>query len=172
MPVQPPSSLPTFQTDLQNRHLIYDYLTQNDQGDPETWRYEMWFYNADRIVYKIHSGPMAGRSNYQAATYQCIRPGELWQCNWLEETGTLCSMVYDIVQRRVSTMIAFSKGYWEMRGNAKGDKRVEADLERWRGLAKVGVQTDRVVLSEQAVVVEDFRGPGDLEGIDMCWDTM
>lgn len=35
------------------------------------------------ITYVQIPGPMAGRSNFQTATYQCIRPGELWQCNWL-----------------------------------------------------------------------------------------
>ena len=44
----------------------------------------MWFYNEDRIVYAIHGGPMAGRINFQKADYQCVRPGEIWQCNWLE----------------------------------------------------------------------------------------
>lgn len=48
---------------------------------PVSWR---WFFSEKRIVYKIHGGPMAGRINYQTASYQCIRPGELWQCNWLE----------------------------------------------------------------------------------------
>lgn len=43
-----------------------------------------WFFSPTRIVYAIHGGPMAGRINYQTASYQCIRPGELWQCNWLE----------------------------------------------------------------------------------------
>jgi len=43
-----------------------------------------WFFSATRIVYAIHGGPMAGRINYQTASYQCIRPGKLWQCNWLE----------------------------------------------------------------------------------------
>jgi len=38
------------------------------------------FSNTD----KIHGGPMAGRINFQQADYQCIRDGELWQCNWLE----------------------------------------------------------------------------------------
>ena len=69
-------------------------------------------------------------------------------------------------------MIGFSRGHWEMRGNAKGDKRDKGDLERWRSLAMVGAQTDRVMLSEQAVVIEDFRGPGNLEPIDMLWDTL
>lgn len=46
--------------------------------------YIRWFFSPTRIVYAIHGGPMAGRINYQTASYQCIRPGELWQCNWLE----------------------------------------------------------------------------------------
>lgn len=54
---------------------------------------------------------MASRTNYQAATYQCIRPGEPWQCNWLEETGTFVSLVFDIPSRRSTTLIAFSRGH-------------------------------------------------------------
>lgn len=42
------------------------------------------FSSKDRVVYKIHGGPMAGRANFQTCSFQCIRPGELWQCNWLE----------------------------------------------------------------------------------------
>ena len=29
---------------------------------------------------------MAGQTNFQTCRFQCIRPGELWQCNWLEGT--------------------------------------------------------------------------------------
>lgn len=66
-------------------HLIYNYDAQNPEtGAPEKWKYEMWFYSEDRIVYAIHGGPMAGRINFQKADYQCIREGEMWQCNWLE----------------------------------------------------------------------------------------
>lgn len=53
---------------------------------------------------------MAGRLNFQTAEYQCIRPGELWQCNWLEETGTICSLVYDAKQQTITTLLGFSKG--------------------------------------------------------------
>ncbi|PYH41666.1 uncharacterized protein BP01DRAFT_360157 [Aspergillus saccharolyticus JOP 1030-1] len=174
MPALPstPETTRHFTHDLQDRHLIYDYAAQNAAGEPEKWRYEMWFYNADRIVYAIHGGPMAGRKNFQTATYQCIRPGELWQCNWLEETGTICSLVYDIKQEKITTLLGFSKGHWERNDDAKGNKRNREDLERWRGLAKIGSQTDRVLLSEQADIVEDFRGPGDLEGIEMEWPTL
>ncbi|RAH40477.1 uncharacterized protein BO95DRAFT_447818 [Aspergillus brunneoviolaceus CBS 621.78] len=174
MPALPatPTTTTHFTTDLRDRHLIYDYAAQDAAGNPEKWRYEMWFYNEDRIVYAIHGGPMAGRRNFQTATYQCIRPGELWQCNWLEETGTICSLVFDISNRKITTLIAFSKGHWERNEEAKGDKRNPEDLERWRGLAQVGCQTDRVMLSEQADILEDFRGPGELQGIEMGWPTL
>ncbi|KAI1336019.1 Calycin-like protein [Xylariaceae sp. FL0016] len=164
-----------FNADINNRHLIYDYDvpgSNTSSGKPEKWRYEMWFYNADRIVYAIHGGPMAGRKNYQAATYQCLRPGELWQCNWLEETGTMCSLVYDISQGRMTTMLGFSRGHWEKPQEAHGDKRNKEDFERWRQLAKIGTQAERTMLCEQADIVEDFRGAGDLEDIDMSWPTM
>lgn len=172
MPVVPSLKEATFDDDIRNRHLIYDYAAQDSQGNPEKWRYEMWFYNEDRVVYAIHGGPMAGRKNYQAATYQCIRPGELWQCNWLEETGTIVSLVYDISNGRMTTLLAFSKGHWEENELAHRDKRSRQDLERWRGLARIGAQTDRVLLSEQADIVEDFTGPGGLEPIDMSWPTL
>lgn len=173
MPVLPSLESTTFNTDIRNRHLIYDYAAQDSAGNPEKWRYEMWFYNEDRIVYAIHGGPMAGRKNFQTATYQCIRPGELWQCNWLEETGTICSLVYDIPNKKITTLLGFSRGHWDRNVDAKGDKRNPEDFKRWRGLAKVGEgQTDRVLLSEQADILEDFRGKGELEEIDMSWPTL
>ncbi|GIJ82971.1 hypothetical protein Asppvi_001488 [Aspergillus pseudoviridinutans] len=172
MPVVPSLKDSTFDTDIRDRHLIYDYAAQDAHGKPEKWRYELWFYNEDRVVYAIHGGPMAGRKNFQAATFQCIRPGELWQCNWLEETGTICSLVYDIPRKRMTTTMGFSKGHWENAEAAHGDKRNPEDLARWRGLAKIGVQTDRKLISEQAEIVEDFRGAGDLEPIDMDWPTL
>lgn len=172
MPVLPSLSGSTFDADIRNRHLSYDYDARDAHGNPEKWRYEMWFYNEDRIVYAIHGGPMAGRKNYQAVTYQCIRPGELWQCNWLEETGTIVSLVYDIPRRRITTMLGFSKGHWEHAEAAHGDKRNPEDLARWRELAKIGIQTDRPMLSEQADILEDYRGAGDLEPIEMEWPTL
>jgi phenolic acid decarboxylase len=78
------STLQQFDKDVRDVHLIYDYAAQDAAGNPEKWRYEMWFFSEKRIVYAIHGGPMAGRINYQTATYQCVRPGEIWQCNWLE----------------------------------------------------------------------------------------
>ena len=68
---------PSFDNDMLDTHLVYDYDAQDSEGNPMKWRYEMWIYASDRIAYNIHSGPMAGRKNYQRATFQCIRPGEL-----------------------------------------------------------------------------------------------
>jgi len=162
----------SFDKDLKDLHLIYDYDAQDAQGNPEKWRYEMWFFSQNRIVYAIHGGPMAGRLNYQTATYQCIRPGELWQCNWLEETGTICSLVYDMKLGKITTLLGFSKGHWEKPEEAHGDKRNKEDFERWRGLAKIGSQADRHMLSEQATILETFHGKGDLLPIDESWPTL
>jgi hypothetical protein len=135
---------------------------------------------------------MAGRVNYQTASYQCIRPGEMWQCNWLEgrspvlpplfyflslflhsiETGTICSLVYDIPKKKISTLLAFSQGHWEHPQEAHGDKHNPADFERWRGLAGIGKQTDRFMLNEQADILEAFRGKGDLVPIDPEAETL
>jgi len=158
---------PSFDTDIRDTHLIYDYDAANPAtGAPEKWRYEMWFFSEDRIVYAIHGGPMAGRLNYQTCTFQCIRPGELWQCNWLEETGTICSLVYDIKERKVSTLLGFSKGHWECPEEAHGDKRDGGAFERWRGLARMGNQAERFMLTEQASIVEVFKGKGNLVPIE------
>lgn len=157
---------PSFDTDIRDTHLIYDYDAEDAQGQPEKWRYEMWFFSENRIVYAIHGGPMAGRVNYQTATYQCLRPGELWQCNWLEETGTVCSLVYDIAKQKVSTLLAFSKGHWERAQEAHGDKRKAEDFERWRGLARIGNQAERFMLTEHADISERFKGKGDLVPIE------
>lgn len=114
---------------------------------------------------------MAGRINYQTCTYQCIRPGELWQCNWLEETGTICSLVYDIKNAKITTLIAFSKGHWDNPKEARGDKRDAEVFNRWRGLAKQGSQVERYMLSEQADILETFKGKGDLVPIEADAET-
>lgn len=75
---------PSFKDDILDTHLIYDYDAQDGEGNPEKWRYEFWFFSENRVVYSIHGGPMKGRQNYQTCAYQCIRPGEIWQCNFLE----------------------------------------------------------------------------------------
>ena len=157
---------PTFDRDIRDVHLIYDYDVIDENGAPTKWRYEMWFFSENRIVYSIHGGPMAGRLNYQTCMFQCIRPGELWQCNWLEETGSIVSLVYDISLQQITTLIGFSKGHWENPEKAHGDKRNPEDFERWRGLAKIGTQADRFLLAEKATVLEVFRGKGDLVPIE------
>lgn len=115
---------------------------------------------------------MAGRVNYQKADYQMIRAGELWQCNWLEETGTICSLVWDIPKKRITTLLNFSKGHWIRPEDAHGDKRNPADFERWRGLAKVGTEMERHILNEQADVAEHFKGKGDLQDVDLKMPTL
>jgi len=173
----PPLNLPSFQTntpldpsfdkDIRDTHLIYDYNAENPEThEPEKWRYEMWFFSEKRIVYAIHGGPMKGRLNYQTCSWQCIRPGELWQCNWLEETGTICSLVYDIPNRTITTLLGFSQGHWEQAEAAHGDKRKPEDFARWKKLAEVGKQSDRFMLSEQASITETFKGPGNLIPIE------
>ena len=156
---------PTFETDILDTHLIYEYDAEDSKGNPEKWRYEIYFASSDRVIYAIHGGPMAGRINYQSATYQCIRPHQLWQINWLEETGSVVSAVYDIERQEMTTLIAFSKGHWENPKDAHGDKRNETDFERWRDLAKVGTQVERYMLSERATIVEKFKGKGELKDI-------
>ncbi|UZJ52932.1 hypothetical protein CBS101457_002252 [Exobasidium rhododendri] len=163
-----------FEKDIKDVHLIYYYAAKNPEtGADEKWKYEMWFYNESRIVYAIHGGPMAGRLNYQQADYQCIRPGELWQCNWTEETGTICSLVYDIPNKKITTLLNFSKGHWDYAEKAHGNKRNPKDFERWRELAKIGNNTsDRYALFDQADIAEHYKGPGNLEPIEMDWPTL
>ncbi|ORX95067.1 hypothetical protein BCR34DRAFT_579536 [Clohesyomyces aquaticus] len=63
-------------------------------------------------------------------------------------------------------MLAFSKGHWENPEEAHGDKRVKEDFQRWRRLAAIGGQAERYMLSEQAKIVENFKGKGKLEPIE------
>ncbi|KAJ3101571.1 hypothetical protein HK100_004517 [Physocladia obscura] len=162
-----------FMNDIENLHLLYDYDAHNvETGVPEKWRYEMWFRSEDRIVYAIHGGPMKGRRNYQKADYQCIRPGELWQISWLEETGTVVSLVFDIAKQRITTFMSFSKGHWTRPEDAHGDKRNAEDFTRWRKLALVGTPMDVHLLPEQADILETFRGAGDLQDIDLSAPTL
>eukprot|EP01057_Protomagalhaensia_wolfi_P006134 Protomagalhaensia_wolfi_Nauph_80__6133@NODE_888_length_1908_cov_279_346709_g667_i0_p2_GENE_NODE_888_length_1908_cov_279_346709_g667_i0NODE_888_length_1908_cov_279_346709_g667_i0_p2_ORF_typecomplete_len170_score30_13PA_decarbox/PF05870_11/2_6e48MoaF_C/PF17409_2/1_4e05MoaF/PF10703_9/0_0031_NODE_888_length_1908_cov_279_346709_g667_i012571766 len=160
------ATLKQFESDLKDVHLVYAYNVRTPSGQQENWKYEAWFLNENRVVYKIHGGPMAGRSNYQTCSFQCIRPGELWQCNWLEETGTIVSLVYDIPRRKITTLIAFSKGHWEHPDQAHGDKRNPEDFKRWRELAKIGIQNDRKLIQSQADIAEVFHGAGELSPID------
>ncbi|CEG48720.1 phenol acid [Plasmopara halstedii] len=163
---------PSFDEDIRDLHLVYDYDAEDSDGQPQKWRYEMWFFSDKRIVYSIQGGPMAGRLNYQTVSFQCIRPGELWQCNWLEETGTIVSLVYDMMEQKITTMIGFSKGHWEHPEDAHGDKRNPEDYARWRKLAEHGTNRDRLILCEQATIIETYKGAGNLVPIDPDCETL
>jgi hypothetical protein len=72
----------------------------------------------------------------------------------------------DLREGKVTTLIAFSQGHWSRPKEALGDKRNPEDLQRWRGLAEMGNQTARYMLSEQGQIVERFKGKGKLEPIN------
>lgn len=51
---------PSFDADIKDVHLIYDYAAQSPDGKPEKWRYEMWFQSSNRINYvRTHLLPLA-----------------------------------------------------------------------------------------------------------------
>lgn len=150
-----------FDEEMLNKHFQYTY----DNG----WDYEFWVPNDQRIIYSISGGPMAGRRNYQTAYYQRIREN-LWQVNWLEETGTIVSLVIDQPGKRITTFIAFSQGHWENPEIAHGYKN--DDLASWRELSKIGISTNRYLLPEQATLNKIYEGPGDLEPVELDWPTL
>jgi hypothetical protein len=88
------------------------------------------------------------------------------------ETGTVISQVYDIPNRRITTLGSFSQGHWEHAEAAHGDKRNKEDFERWRSLAGIGKQTDRWMLNEQADILQVFKGRGELEPIEGDEETL
>lgn len=49
-------------------------------------------------------------------------------------------------------LTGITAGHWENPEEAHGDKRNSKDLERWRGLAKVGTQMEKHILPEQATL--------------------
>lgn len=163
---------PSFKDDIKDVHLS-TVCDKNDRFGKlvESWEYEIWFFSENKVIYSINNGPMADRLNYQTASYQCIRPGELWQINWLEETGTVVSLVYDIPNQTISGLTSFSKGHWVNFKAARGDKRDIHDFERWRALASEGTQTERLMLTEQARVVKKSKGKGNLGNFEVNGDT-
>ncbi|CAO3563509.1 unnamed protein product [Mortierella alpina] len=169
-----PAVLAAFERDIKDVHVRYEYEGQPDMetGKSERWRYEIWFHSADRVVYAIHDGPLAGRFNFQKADYQCIREGELWQCNWHEETGSVFSIVYDIPNKRLTGLLGLSKGHATQPELARGDKRNPDDLARWWKLSEVGKQTERHMISDQVDVIESFNGSGKLDDIDLSAFTL
>jgi hypothetical protein len=82
------------------------------------------------------------------------------------------SLVYDIKNNKITTMIGFSKGHWEHNAEAHGDKRNPEDYARWRKLAEYGNQRDRLILSEQADILETSRGAGNLVPIAPDAETL
>lgn len=52
----------------------------------------------------------------------------------------------------IKLVLNMNTGHWEEPEKAHGDKRNSEDLERWRGLAKIGTQIDRHILPEQATL--------------------
>uniref|UniRef100_A0A060TDE6 ARAD1D43120p n=1 Tax=Blastobotrys adeninivorans TaxID=409370 RepID=A0A060TDE6_BLAAD len=159
--VRNPVPQPEFDEELRNKHIVYTY----DNG----WTYEFHIPNEYRYVYKIHGGPMAGRINYQNTYYQRIRKN-VWQVNWLEETGTVVSFVLDLEEKRITTLMAFSQGHWENPEAAHGFKNEK--LADWRQLSKIGIQTNRYMLTEQATINTITEGPGDLPLVDLSWPTL
>lgn len=69
-------------------------------------------------------------------------------------------------------MLIIRLGHWENPKKAHGDKRNQEDFDRWRGLASIGKQSERFMLSEQANISERFHGPGELKAIELDWPTM
>ncbi|KAI8936114.1 hypothetical protein NX059_007613, partial [Plenodomus lindquistii] len=97
--------------------------------------------------------------------------GEIWQCSWVEETGTFIVLTVDITNNKVTAAGLFSKGHWEQSDKAHGDKRIPEDLERFRELSKIGTARDGYHITSQADVVEFFTGAGELEPIEHSWPT-
>ncbi|KAL8290363.1 hypothetical protein RQP46_002621 [Phenoliferia psychrophenolica] len=157
-----------FDEELLDKHLEYTY--DNGLINSDLQKYEFWVKNHERIVYAIHGGPMAGRSNFQTAYYQRIREN-LWQVSWIEETGTTVTIALDLPMKRITTFMAFSYGHWNFPEKAHGYKR--GQLEQWRELAKLGNQTtDRHPLPEQATLDKVYQGKGELQDIEMDWPTL
>lgn len=73
-----------------------------------------------------------------------------------------------MTNKRITTLLNFSKGHWEQAEAAHGDKRDPEALKRWRKLAEVGKsQAERFVLNEQADIAEHFQGKGELQDVDL-----
>lgn len=150
-----------FEEEILNKNFVYTY----DNG----WDYQFYVPNSERVIYKISGGPMAGRSNFQTAFYQRVSKN-IWQVNWLEETGTIVSLVLDINNKKITTLISFSQGHWENPEIAHGEKT--KNLDQWRELAKIGNNTNRYMLTEQASIHTIFEGRGDLPELDMEHPTL
>ncbi|KAH7019618.1 Calycin-like protein [Ilyonectria destructans] len=151
--------------DLMNTRVQYHYTEGID------WSYELFYRSPERLVYRVVTGPLAGRTNYVRAWYQEIIPKRMYKISWMEETGTIVSQIIDLVEKKVWTWGAFSKGHHENRDICQGKKMTH--LDQWRELAKIGIQTDRHVVCCSGIIDEILQGPGDkLPVIEDSWPTL
>jgi hypothetical protein len=44
-----------FVKDLKDVHLVYDYNVKDSQGNPDKWRYELWFFSQVRSQRRRHT---------------------------------------------------------------------------------------------------------------------
>ncbi|KAH7230336.1 Calycin-like protein [Fusarium solani] len=130
----------------------------------------MYYRSKDRVVYRVVSGPLAGRINYVQAYYHAVREN-VFNITWLEETGTIVTQTLDLENKRIFTTAAFSKGHAENHDLCKGTKMTH--LEQWRDLAKIGIQTDRKIVRASGVVDNVFNDRGDvLPEIEDDWPVL
>ncbi|GAA6043255.1 hypothetical protein JCM8097_008489 [Rhodosporidiobolus ruineniae] len=164
-----PRPVPEHFDEIANKHCRYTY--GNGWAGRETERtYEFWVKNHERIVYQIHSGPLAGRVNFQTAYYQRLRPHQ-WQISWVEETASQVTLCVDFDEKTVTSFIALSWGHFHHAHEATGWKREKMD--EWRKLGKIKPEPEnRVLLPEKATIHEISEGRGDLPDIEMEWPTL
>jgi hypothetical protein len=76
----------SFKQDIQDVHLIYDYDAHDPSGNPEKWRYEMWFYSEVRRLFRPNSNAAA---LHHLKAFGCRRTGSFTQSTvvrWLEDS--------------------------------------------------------------------------------------
>ncbi|KAF9070283.1 Calycin-like protein [Rhodocollybia butyracea] len=145
---------------LINKHLIYEF--ENLDGTPA--RYEAWYQSEETIVYKIHGGPLKGRSAYQRAFYQKVSgEDEIYMISWIEEMGTTVSVCVNLKEKTVNGFIAFAAGHYKEKEQARGDKRDPQTLERWRKLIDIENQpVHRIPKPVFGRIIEIHEGAGEL----------
>jgi phenolic acid decarboxylase len=75
---------------------------------------------------------MAGRANFQHCYVQEVREDEIYQISWLEETGTIVSIIVDLAKKHITTFMAFSKGSLGTNVNQAGAEHEYRTLGRTR----------------------------------------
>lgn len=66
----------------------------------------------------------------------------------------------------------FGIRHWENPTAAHGDKRNPTDFARWRELAKIGSNVERIIKPAQAAIELISEGRGDIEDIDPEAETI